>query len=87
MSGRSGAASLTGYLVSGRAIPPSGEPTIEIFHVVMPDHELRYRYELTYEFTDVLDRRWRHARGHGLTLLSRHVPMVEDGAISSPRTV
>ncbi len=51
--------------------PPSGEPTIEILHVGVPDHEQRYRYELTYEFTDALNRRWRPPRGPGLTLLTQ----------------
>lgn len=57
-------------------LPPTGEPVILITDVEVPDILQRYRYELSYEFTDVLNKRWRHARGEGLTLRERIAPPV-----------
>jgi hypothetical protein len=55
---------------------PTGEPVILITDVEVPDHLQRYRYELSFEFTDILNRRWRHARGEGLTLQDRVAPPI-----------
>jgi hypothetical protein len=52
-------------------LPPTGEPTISAVPVPMPTDQQSYRYELTYEFTDVFNRRWRHERGTGLVLITR----------------
>ena len=54
-------------------VPPTGEPIIEILDVEFPSSAERYRYELTHEFTDVQGRRWRHATGVGLRLVSKQV--------------
>lgn len=65
-------------------LPPTHEPIVIVLDVEVPDHRQRYRYELTYEFTDVLNRRWRYARGEGLTLLFRSAPAVSYGPDSHP---
>jgi hypothetical protein len=65
-------------------VPPTGEPVTLITDVEVPDILQRYRYELSYEFTDVLNRRWSHARGKGLTLKERAAPPVTYGSDGIP---
>lgn len=58
-------------------VPPTGAPIYIELPVESPKEKQRYRYELTYEFTDLNMRRWRHARGTGLVLIAQDAARVD----------
>lgn len=58
-------------------VPPTGQPIIRILPIPPPDSRHQYRYELIYEYTDVYNRRWRHARGCGLRIVKRDAQAVK----------
>jgi len=53
---------------------PTGDATVRVTDVPVPAPHEKYRYELTYEFTDARNRRWRHERGKGLFVLAYPAP-------------
>lgn len=65
-------------------LPPTGVPIYIELPVEPPNERQKYRYELTYEFTDLDMRRWRHARGDGLVLLEHRAARVDYDSTGNP---
>lgn len=65
-------------------LAPSGEPIIYALDVELPSHLQQYRYELSFEFTDVQNRRWGQTRGKGLVLLTRSAEPISYGSDGRP---
>jgi hypothetical protein len=67
-------------------VPPSGDRIELLLDVEVPLESQKYRYELTYEFTDVANRRWRHERGSGLTLRLPFAPPIFYDGFGNPHS-
>ena len=65
-------------------LPPTGVPIYIELPLEAPSAMQKYRYELTYEFTDLDMRRWRHGRGTGLTLIESQAARVDYDAAGNP---
>lgn len=68
-------------------LPPTGVAVYIELPVDSPSEKQKYRYELSYEFTDLNMRRWRHSRGAGLILVEQRAPRVDYDSDGTPSAI